>query len=112
VVQKGGYFPLGNLPFLGGRVEMGGEGTLVGVLNIGICGCLVVGQGRAEKKAKQIKSKAYWRRDDGFMDSGKFGLIISFEEDVEAFWSEQAVAFSCRVINASYLSGHYGVCFG
>jgi len=39
----------------------------------------------------------------GVMNSGKFGIIKSFLEDVEVFWSEHAFAFFCRVKGACHL---------
>jgi len=62
------------VPISEGQSGYGRGGENVGVLNLGIHGCLAVGQGRAARKAQQLRGKAHWRRYDGIMDFGKFGM--------------------------------------
>jgi len=39
------------------------------------------------------------------MGSSKFGVMTCFVEDIEALWSEHALAFSFHVMDACHLKG-------
>jgi len=82
--QGEAIFFLGNYPFLGGRVKAKGERIHVGVLNLSFHGSCKLERIRRPKSSDlPLEANLRWRQD-GIMDSSKFGVMKCFVEDVAA----------------------------